>query len=226
MSVTELSASAQNYLKTVWSLSEWSDAKISPSLIAEKTGLKLSTVSDAVRKLTEQGLLDHTPYGAVTLTEQGRTYAVSMVRRHRLIETFLVQVLGYGWDQVHDEAETLEHAVSDFMIDRIDRFLGFPARDPHGDPVPAADGSLPRIDAAPLAPSDVGETVIVERISDEDPALLQHFAAEGIVIGARLVVAEGAPFSDSVEVTVADDDRTVTLGHTPMSALYVARATA
>lgn len=93
--MTELSPSAQNYLKVVWGLQEWSDAPVTPSTIAAKAGVKLSTASGAVSKLTEQGLLDHSPYGAVTLTERGRRYAVAMVRRHRLIETFLVQMLGY-----------------------------------------------------------------------------------------------------------------------------------
>ncbi|TDP89445.1 DtxR family iron (metal) dependent repressor [Leucobacter luti] len=133
MSVSALSASTQNYLKAIWGLTEWSSAQVTPTLIAERTGLKLSSVSDAVRKLASQGLVDHAPYGAVELTETGRSYALVMVRRHRLIEAFLVSVLGYSWDQVHDEAEHLEHAVSDFMIDRIDEFLEFPTRDPHGD---------------------------------------------------------------------------------------------
>ncbi|MFC7766540.1 metal-dependent transcriptional regulator [Leucobacter soli] len=147
-----------------------------------------------------------------------------MVRRHRLIESFLVQVLGYGWDQVHDEAEALEHTVSDFMVERMDELLGFPSRDPHGDPIPAADGSMPRLDAVQLSHADAGRSVVVERISDEDPALLQFFATRGIVIGTRLDVAEGAPFSDAVEVTPAGGGEPVTLGRTPMHALYVSAA--
>ncbi|MEZ5085398.1 MAG: metal-dependent transcriptional regulator [Tessaracoccus sp.] len=224
MSVTELSASSQNYLKVVWGLGEWSDAPVTPSLIAEKSGLKLSSVSDALRRLTAQGLLEHAPYGAVTLTEQGRIYAVAMVRRHRLIETFLVEVLGYGWDQVHDEAEALEHAVSDFMVERIDEFLRFPSRDPHGDPIPAADGSLPHVEAERLSFSHVGRAVVVERISDDDPALLQFFVARGIVVGAHLEVGEGPPFSDSVTVRVDGASEQVTLGRVPMAALYISDA--
>ncbi|MFD8741144.1 metal-dependent transcriptional regulator, partial [Streptomyces sp. NPDC059618] len=150
MSVSELSASTQNYLKAVWGLTEWSSVPVTPTLIAERTGLKLSSVSDAVRKLSTQGLVEHAPYGSVELTETGRSYALAMVRRHRLIESFLVSVLGYSWDQVHDEAEHLEHAVSDFMIDRIDEFLEFPTRDPHGDPIPSADGTVQIPDATQL----------------------------------------------------------------------------
>jgi DtxR family Mn-dependent transcriptional regulator len=106
MSGLPLSTSSQDYLKVIWKLGEWSDVPVTPSAIAVKTGVKLSTASDAVRKLTEQGLLEHAPYGAVSLTPEGRAHALAMVRRHRLIETFLVQVLGYRWDHVHAEAET------------------------------------------------------------------------------------------------------------------------
>ncbi len=221
MSVADLSVSAQNYLKTVWSLAEWSDSPATTSSIAEKTGLKLSTVSDGIRKLAEQGLLDHAPYGAVTLTESGRAYAVAMVRRHRLIESFLVTVLGYSWDQVHDEAEVLEHAVSDFMVEQIDRVLGFPARDPHGDPIPGVDGTLPHFEAEPLSLDDAGKTVLVERISDENSELLQFFEQQGIVVGSRLEVVEGPPFAESVEVSIVGEGRTTTLGRSAMSALYV-----
>ena len=224
MSVSELSDSAQNYLKAVWVLQEWSEDPVTPTLIAERTGLKLSSVSDAIRKLTAQGLMHHAPYGAVELTEQGSAFAIAMVRRHRLIEAFLVTVLGYGWDQVHDEAETLEHAVSDFMVDRIDAFLGFPTRDPHGDPIPSPSGGIVRIDATQLTEIDPGSTVVVERISDDDPALLQFFHEQGIVYGARLRVSEGTPSSGSLNVTVGEGDAQLALGRAATDALYVAPA--
>jgi len=221
MSVSELSLSTQNYLKAIWSLSEWSDAPVTPTLIAEKTGLKLSSVSDAMRKLSAQGLVEHAPYSAVTLTAEGRTYAVAMVRRHRLIETFLVEVLGYAWNEVHDEAEVLEHAVSDFMIDRIDEVLGSPTSDPHGDPIPAADGTIPQLDAVPLSEIELGASVVVARISDADPALLQFFAERGIGIGTHLVTSEGAPFSESIDVRISGEDRGIALGRSATDALYV-----
>lgn len=223
MSVSELSDSAQNYLKAVWVLAEWSEAPVTPSLIAERTGLKLSSVSDAIRKLTAQGLLHHAPYGAVELTEPGREFAVAMVRRHRLIESFLVTVLGYGWDQVHDEAETLEHAVSDFMVDRIDALLGHPTRDPHGDPIPSPTGRLPRFEATQLTGLPAGTVVAVERISDDDPALLQFFHEHGIVFRARLEVGAGAPFSGSTNVHVRATGEVLALGQTATDALYVSR---
>lgn len=224
MSVSELSTSTQNYLKAVWTISEWSDAPVTPSLIAERTELKLSSVSDAVRRLSAQGLISHTPYGAVELTAVGRSYAVAMVRRHRLIETFLVKMLGYGWDQVHDEAEHLEHAVSDFMIERIDELLGHPTRDPHGDPIPLADGTIVVPVAVQLSQLAPGAKATVERISDDDPALLQFFEDRGIVLGAQLVVQEGAPFSESLDVHVGDEDRPVALGRMAAEALYVSQS--
>lgn len=224
MSVSALSASTQNYLKAIWGLTEWSSAQVTPTLIAERTGLKLSSVSDAVRKLASQGLVDHAPYGAVELTETGRSYALVMVRRHRLIEAFLVSVLGYSWDQVHDEAEHLEHAVSDFMIDRIDEFLEFPTRDPHGDPIPSADGTVHIPDATQLTMVGAGHRVLVERISDSDPALLQFFQEHGFVVGATLDIGEGAAFSDSLDVRVAEAASSVALGRSATDALYVSIA--
>ena len=225
MSLSELTASAQNYLKVVWASAEWSDAPITASVIAERLSLRMSTVSEGVRKLSAQGLLTHTPYGAVELTELGRTYALQMVRRHRLIETFLVDTLGYGWDEVHDEAELLEHAVSDLMIERIDTLLGHPTRDPHGDPIPTANGELLMPAAIQLTLVPLPSTVKVERIADEDPALLQHCAGSGIEVGSLLHVTEGAPYSSTVTITLTVDGetRSVTLGRPATDAIYVSQ---
>jgi DtxR family Mn-dependent transcriptional regulator len=145
------------------------------------------------------------------------------VRRHRLIETFLVTTLGYSWDQVHDEAEQLEHAVSDFMVDRIDDLLGHPARDPHGDPIPAADGTIAAVQATQLSSFDPGAVVVVERISDDDPELLQFFQDRGVVLGARLSVREGSPFSGSLDVLVDGQPEPIALGDAATDALYVSR---
>lgn len=230
MVLSELSPSSQNYLKAVWGLQEWSDAPVTPSLVAEATGMKLSTVSDAVRRLADKGLLDHAPYGAITLTEGGRAYAIGMVRRHRLIETFLVEMLGYSWDLVHDEAESLEHAVSDFMIDRLDALLGFPVRDPHGDPIPSASGEIVYPDAHPLSCAAPGSVLRIERISDDDPALLQYFSEHGLAVGTTFEAREGSPFSDALEIVVGASDpseaagtpgASISLGRTATNAVWV-----
>lgn len=216
-----MSVSTQNYLKVIWTLQEWSDAPVTPSVIAEKVGLKLSTVSDAVRKLTEQGYLDHARYGTVALTEPGRLLAVAMVRRHRLIESFLVRTLKYRWDEVHDEAEHLEHAVSDLMIDRIDELLEYPSRDPHGDPIPAADGTTHRPDAVLLSTITAPSVVRVERISDSDAQMLQYFADQGILVDAELTVAAGEPYSDAQQLQVAGRDTAFRLGTVAANAVWV-----
>lgn len=221
MSVSQLSTSSQTYLKAVWILQEWSDAPVTPSSLAAKAGVRMSTASDAIRKLSEQGLLEHSPYGAVALTPEGRAHAVAMVRRHRLIETFLVTVLGYRWDQVHDEAETLEHAVSDFMIDRIDEHLGHPARDPHGDPIPARDGQITRPEAVPLSELPAGARGRVERISDADAGLLQFFAEHGIGVGTVVRSRPGAPYSDSVDIAIDGEDASIALGRSATDAVWV-----
>ncbi|MDO5052333.1 MAG: metal-dependent transcriptional regulator [Pseudoclavibacter sp.] len=227
MSVSELSTSTQNYLKVVWALQEWSEEPVTSSTIAARTGLKLSTVSGAVGKLAAEGLLTHAKYGAVSLTERGRRLAVEMIRRHRLIETFLVRELHYGWEEVHDEAEHLEHAVSDLLVDRIDALLGHPSRDPHGDPIPDRDGTVRAPSARRLSSFAPGGRVLVERFSDEDPQLLRFFAERGLVLGAVLGIEPGAPYSDAVEVRVLDPEtgepgEAVPLGRTACDAVWAA----
>lgn len=218
----ELSESAQNYLKAIWSLQEWSSDPVTASSIATKTGMKLSTASGAMTRLANQGLVIHSPYGAIELTEAGRSHAVNMVRRHRLVETFLVQHLGYTWDQVHDEAEALEHVVSEFMLERISAVLGHPSRDPHGDPIPAASGEVSRPRAEQLSQAPHGTALIVERISDHDPQLLRHFAAHQIFVGTELISWPAPEFVDGLQVQVgANSAQKLPLGVRASDAVWV-----
>lgn len=221
MSVSSLSESSQNYLKAVWSLAEWPDEPVTASTIAARVGVRISTASDAIRKLTEQGLLEHAPYGAVALTDEGRDHAVAMVRRHRLIETFLVEVLGYRWDQVHEEAEHLEHAVSDFMVDRIADLLGHPERDPHGDPIPLADGSVTRLDAVVLSELGTERRAKIERIADDDPRLLQFFAENNVGFGTVIATRPAPPYSDTIEVLVEGTGKVLPLGRSATDTVWV-----
>lgn len=202
MSFQDLSVNSQDYLKVMWDLQEWTGEAVQPSALAKKTGMKLSTVSGAIARLTAMGLVEHNPYGAITLTEEGTEYALIMVRRHRLLESFLVRTLGYGWDEVHDEADSLEHAVSDNMIDRIDAALGHPAHDPHGDPIPTAAGDIEEEATIPLSKAPENALVEVERVNDEDPDLLRYLTSEGITVGSTLRIGQKAPYSNSVSVTV------------------------
>lgn len=222
-----LSSVAQDYLKVIWTAQEWSPDRVSTKMLAEKIGVSASTASESIRKLADAGLVDHEKYGAVTLTDQGRRAALAMVRRHRLIETFLVRELGYGWDEVHDEAEVLEHAVSDRLIARIDAKLGFPQRDPHGDPIPAPDGQVPTPPARQLWACADGETGTVARISDNDPEMLRYFAQVGISLDARLRVLTRRDFAGIISVALdspeaADREQaTVDLGSPAAQAIWV-----
>lgn len=223
----DLTTVAQDYLKVIWTAQEWSTEKVSTKMLAEKLGVSASTASESIRKLADQGLVNHEKYGAVTLTDTGRHAAVAMVRRHRLLETFLVHELGYSWDEVHDEAEVLEHAVSDRLVTRIDAKLGFPRRDPHGDPIPAADGQVPTPPARQLWDCHDGETGTVARISDADPEMLRYFDSVGISLDSRLRVQARREFAGIISVAVkppephAGAESTVDLGSPAAQAIWV-----
>lgn len=210
MSISSLSESTQNYLKVIWSLGEWTDEPATTTQIAGRLGVSPATVSSGVRRLAEQGLVQHQRYGSITLTETGRDLAVAIVRRHRLIETFLVQILHYRWDQVHDDAEHMEHAVSDLMIERLDELLGHPERDPHGDPIPRANGKVSRPSTILLSDAPAGSKVVLEQISDEDPILLQELADRDCGIGTVLEVAPREQFTTAT--TLSFQGRVLVLG--------------
>jgi DtxR family transcriptional regulator, Mn-dependent transcriptional regulator len=171
----------EDYLKVIYAHTEWQPEPITTGALAARLGLAASSVTEMVKKLVAQHLVVHEPYGAVELTPDGAALALRMIRRHRLIETWLVEHIGYTWDEVHDEAEVLEHAMSDRLLAAIDAQLGHPVRDPHGDPIPAPDGSVQRPSAVRLTEAEGGRVV---RIWDRDPLLLRHLEAEGIVVDA------------------------------------------
>lgn len=182
------SPAADDYLKTVYAHTEWQDAPITPSVLAAKLGIAPSSVTEMVKKLAAAGLVSHVPYGAVRLTEAGTARALAMVRRHRLIETWLVQEFGYGWDEVHDEAEVLEHTISDRLLEGIDERLGRPRFDPHGDAIPDAEGRIEREPFVLLADAPDGHTGRVLRVDDRDPELLRALESHGVVVGTTVTV--------------------------------------
>ncbi|WP_104199558.1 metal-dependent transcriptional regulator [Cryobacterium sp. Y29] len=187
--MTHTTGAAEDYLKTIYAHTEWQSDLITPSALALRLGLAPSSVTEMVKKLAASGLITHVPYGPLALTDAGRLRATAVVRRHRLIETWLVGEMGYDWDQVHDEAEILEHSISDRLLEAINARLGFPAHDPHGDPIPSADGTVLRPPAVLLAGVTVGYTGTVLRISDRDPAVLRELAADLIGPGTEFTLA-------------------------------------
>ncbi|GAB4099783.1 metal-dependent transcriptional regulator [Sinomonas halotolerans] len=198
------SSSTEDYVKVIYSFTEWQDKPITSSQLAARLGVANSSVSEMVRKLKDQGLVDHQPYGAVRLTDAGRELALRMVRRHRLLETFLVNELGYRWDEVHDEAEHLEHAVSDLFVERLAAKLGHPGRDPHGDPIPSASGAVERPDAHRLSELDAGHEGRITRISDDNPDLLRYLATEHIALDSDVVVVRRKPFGGPLVVRIRE----------------------
>ncbi|WP_431075301.1 iron dependent repressor, metal binding and dimerization domain protein [Microbacterium phyllosphaerae] len=180
------SPAADDYLKTVYAHTEWQDAPITPSVLAAKLGIAPSSVTEMVKKLAAAGLVSHVPYGAVRLTDAGTQRALAMVRRHRLIETWLVQEFDYGWHEVHDEAEVLEHTISDRLLEGIDARLGRPRFDPHGDAIPDANGAVDREPFVLLADAPIGHTGRVLRVDDRDPDLLRALEAAGVVVAATV----------------------------------------
>ncbi|ADG98012.1 iron (metal) dependent repressor, DtxR family [Segniliparus rotundus DSM 44985] len=218
----QLSPVTQDYLKVLWNLGEWSEAPVTTKLLAEKLGVSASTASEGVRKLVDQGLVEHERYGSVSLTQDGRAAAVSVVRRHRLIETFLVEELHYGWDEVHDEAEILEHAISDRFVERLDAKLGRPARDPHGDPIPRQDGSVPAQDASKLADAPEGTDALIARISDHDPEMLRYFESVGLALDAQVSVLRRRDFAGTITIRLDDQgSNAIELGKPAAEAVWI-----
>ncbi|MHA7285099.1 metal-dependent transcriptional regulator [Arthrobacter sp. MDT3-44] len=186
------STSVQDYVKAIYAFTEWQGDAITATHLATRLSVANSSVTGMVVKLVDLGLAHHRKYGPISLTPSGQALALAMVRRHRLIETFLVTELGYGWDEVHDEAELLEHTVSDAFIERLDVKLGHPRRDPHGDPIPGADGSVRYPSAHRLDGLDDGHAGRLVRVSDDDPDVLRFLDRNGIALDDDLLLAQRA----------------------------------
>lgn len=185
------SPAVDDYLKTIYHHTEWQDSRITPSQLAAVLGLAPSSVTEMVKKLAALDLVTHRPYGPVSLTDLGERRAAAVIRRHRLIETWLVRDFGYSWDEVHDEADVLEHSLSDRLLERIDERLGHPRFDPHGDAIPDAEGTVHREPFVLLGDAEPGHRGRVLRVSDRDSALLRALVDVGIDVDVELEV-EGA----------------------------------
>ena len=201
MASTALSPSVEDYLKAVYSLNEGGDAAGTTEL-ARMLRVQPASVSGMIRRLAEDGLLRHEPYRGVRLTEMGNREALKILRRHRIIESFLVQRLGYDWDDVHAEAERLEHAASERLIDRMAEALGHPATDPHGAPIPTRAGEIDPAPAHRLHETAPGARIIVRSVADEDPLRLRYLKSVGLVPGAVAVVRAGGRDGGPVTLTV------------------------
>ena len=217
-----LTRSVEDYLKAIYRLS-LDGQPATTTAIAQALLLAPPSVSGMIRRLSEQGLLEHAPYRGVALTAEGRRAAVRMVRRHRIIEAYLVGRLGYTWDTVHDEAERLEHAVSEELIERMADALGHPAFDPHGDPIPDADGQVAELIYTPLSELASGDRAEVKRVATSEPDRLRYLGGIGLVPGAVLTVAGKESFNGPLSIDL--DGRRYVLGHDLARVLLCARHT-
>lgn len=198
----------EDYLKAIYQLSE-SGGPVSTSALAERLGVAPASVTGMIKRLAEAGLVEHTRYYGARLTVQGTQTAVGTIRRHRILELFLVDVLGYTWDRVHEEAERLEHVASDEMINRMAAVLGEPERDPHGAQIPSAHGDFAEQRYPSLAEMPAGTAALLREVPDEDPAALRYLAELCLTPGARLEIVDVAPFNGPLLVKIADTERVV-----------------
>lgn len=207
--VPELTGPVEDYLKAIYKL-ERSGEPAETNAIAALLEIAPASVSGMVRRLAAQGLIRHERYHGARLTPAGRRAALQTLRRHRVIEAYLTSALGYSWDRVHDEAERLEHAASDELIDRMAEAIGEPATDPHGAPIPTREGRLEERSLVPLSALEAGETARVERVSDDrNGDRLRYLAELGIVPGAAVRVIEREPFEGPIALRVQNADRTI-----------------
>ena len=191
----------EDYLKAIWTLQQ-TEAPVSTSRIAERLGLTAAAVTAMVKRLAENGLLRHEPYYGVRLTPAGELAGLRIIRRHRVLELFLTEVLGYEWDRVHDEAERLEHAASDELIERLARLLGEPERDPHGAAIPTAEGEVDQAVYPTLAELGPGGTFRIVEVRVHDPEQLRYLGSLDLYPGSRVEVMESAPFEGPISLHV------------------------
>jgi DtxR family Mn-dependent transcriptional regulator len=212
------SSSVGNYLKAIWGLT--GDGTASTKDVAERLSISSASVSNMFMRLRKMGLTEYEPYQGASLTEAGRVEALRLLRRHRLIETFLLERLGYPWEAVHEEAESLEHSVSDEFTERLAEFLGHPAYDPHGDPIPASDGTLEADDSFPLSAATAGQRVRIYRVGDEEAAKLAYLEEHGLMPGRLLEVKEVRAL-DGVVTVENEDGETRSFGGPLAGSIYV-----
>jgi DtxR family Mn-dependent transcriptional regulator len=200
MATSEVSDAIQDYAKAIWSLARRGAEPVSTSALAARLDVSPASASAMVKRLEARGLVRHEPYHGVELTPAGERVALEVLRHHRLLELYLAEALGVPWDRVHDEAEVLEHAISDELSERIAEALGNPTHDPHGDPIPTADGLIeegPTMALAELQPGDSGTFV---RVSDSDSEMLRYLSERGIFPGDDFEVVRKEPFDGPLSV--------------------------
>src|SRR5579884_980737 len=199
-----VTSAVEDYAKAIYALERRGESGVSTNALAERLGVTAASASGMVKRLGDLGLVEHRPYRGVSLTEAGRRVALEVIRHHRLLEMYLVQSLGVPWDRVHDEAEVLEHVLSDELEDVIAAKLGHPTRDPHGDPIPSRELTIEEGTTRSLQALLPGDRGTFTRVSDSDPAMLRFLGARGIAPGDELEVIDKQPFDGPLFVRFGD----------------------
>jgi DtxR family transcriptional regulator, Mn-dependent transcriptional regulator len=200
---SEVSNAVQDYAKAIWSLAQRGDQPVSTSALAERLEVSPASASAMIKRLESMGLVEHEPYHGVQLTRAGERVALEVLRHHRLLELYLAEALGMSWDRVHEEAEVLEHAISPALSELIAAKLGNPTHDPHGDPIPTADGEIDEAPTRALSDLEPGARGLFVRVSDSDPDMLRYLAERGIAPGDRFEVVAREPFEGPLTVRFA-----------------------
>lgn len=195
-----LSTAEENYLKAVFKLSVDNEESVNTNAIATEMKTAPASVTDMLKKLSDKDLVKYQRYKGVHLTEKGFRHALQLIRKHRLWETFLVDKLEFSWDEVHEVAEQLEHIYSEKLVDRLDKFLEYPTVDPHGDPIPQKNGTIPIRTQFPLSQIPVNEGCIIIGVSEDSSIFLQHLNKLNLSLGTRLKIVEQMPFDGSIQV--------------------------
>ena len=203
------SEAVEDYAKALHALAERRAGPVTTSALAERLGVSPGSVTAMLKRMVEMGLVEHEPYRGALLTAEGERVALEVIRHHRLLESFLSEVLGMPWDRVHDEAEVLEHYISEDLEERIAAALGDPAHDPHGDPIPSRELDVDRQQGTPLTEVESGAAGTLTRVSDSDPEMLRYLDERGIRPGARLTVGAREPFGGSVAIEVDGAEHTI-----------------
>lgn len=215
-----LTESEENYLKAIYKLSEAHNGIVTTKEIADRVNTKPSSVSDMLKKLADKKYINYEKYQHISLTKTGEKLALKIIRKHRLWEVFLVEKLGFGWDEIHPIAEELEHIQSDELVDRLDNFLGNPKYDPHGDPIPSAEGKINAVKLKKLSEISAGETVIMTGVADHSTAFLKHLNKLGVSLSAKIKVKETNGFDRSMNISV-DGGKTQFISHEVAKSLLV-----
>lgn len=212
-----LSPAVEDYLKAIYKLAEEQPATTTD--VARRLDVSSASVTNMVKRLAEMQLVEYQSYRGVTLTPAGEKIALEIIRHHRLLETYLREVMGYSWEQMHDEAEQLEHHISEEFESKLDELLGYPTHDPHGHPIPSRDGEIVKTTAIALHEAEAGDTVVVRHLSDTNTELLRYLEDLGLLPSAEAVIVEKAPFSGPLTLHVADERHVI--GHEVATHVFV-----